>query len=265
MAKLCKTKNDLEIKLSQYKRSRLKTVLLKILIMPVLPSITILYLKFVAGTVENFFFHALFFVVIVVMFGYIIHWNPFNLDKKEAEMINHGVQGERFLTTMLVKYLPKDYYVLRNIVISSPTSKAEIDIIVVGETGVFIVEIKNWVGEIKGDLYDQNWTQTKRRGYRYPKAYHSTLHNPVKQVKRQLRYLIDYLKNNSVNSWVEASVFFSSGTVFLEVTGESDVPIFSTQQQGVKNLVSYITSNDKSKIDANKIDKLVTLFVSNNQ
>ncbi len=265
MAKLCKTKNDLEIKLSQYKRSYLKTVLIKILIMPVLPSITILYMKLVAGTVENFFFHALFFVVIVVMFGYIIHWNPFNLDKKEAAMIKHGVQGERFLTDMLVKYLPKNYYVLRNIVISSPSSKAEIDIIVVGETGVFIIEIKNWIGEIKGDLYDQNWTQIKRRGYRYPKAYHSTLHNPVKQVKRQLRCMISYLNNNSISCWIEASVFFSSGMVSVEVTGESNVPIFSTQHQGVQNLVTLITTNNKSKIDTIKIDKIVTLFVSNNQ
>ena len=265
MAKLCKTKNDLEIKLSFYKRLRLKTVLIKILIMPVIPAIIILYLKLFAGTVENFFFHAIFFAIIVIIFTNIIHWNPFKIDKTEVEMIKHGVQGERFLTSMLVKYLPQNYYVLRNIVISSPSSKAEIDIIVVGETGVYIVEIKNWIGEIKGDVYDQNWTQIKRRGYRYPKAYVSSLHNPVKQVKRQLRCLIDYLKKNNINSWVEASVFFSSGMVSVEITGESNIPIFSTQQQGVKNLVTYLTTNDKAKIDANKIDKIVELFVSNNQ
>lgn len=71
----------------------------------------------------------------------------------------------------------------------------EIDNLVVTKGGIFIIETKNWKGEITGNLNDKNWTKTKK--YNYTKFTYDydiqSLENPIQENDRHL--------NNFSNIW----------------------------------------------------------------
>lgn len=80
----------------------------------------------------------------------------------EALLWTKGVEGERKAAAFLDPLLEAGYVVLYNRLI--PGQQGDIDAIVIGPTGVFVLEIKNWSGKVAvrndrvfvGD-YDRTW------------------------------------------------------------------------------------------------------------
>lgn len=54
----------------------------------------------------------------------------------------------------------------------------QIDRIIINKNGIFVIEDKDWVGEIYGFAEDDFWRQVKRKGNR---RYEKTHRNPIKQ------------------------------------------------------------------------------------
>lgn len=71
---------------------------------------------------------------------------------QQAERFEKGAAGERIVAELL-KQLPDDWFVLNDIHWPG-RSRANIDHVVIGPSGVFVIDAKNWSGAItiKGDV-----------------------------------------------------------------------------------------------------------------
>ncbi|PED29428.1 nuclease-related domain-containing protein [Bacillus cereus] len=71
-----------------------------------------------------------------------------------------GKAGEKLVKRILSKLDPKSYFVLHNVTVYTEYGDTtQIDHIVIAETGVFVVETKNYEGWIYGSEKAARWTQ----------------------------------------------------------------------------------------------------------
>lgn len=162
---------------------------------------------------------------------------------RRNEVIRTGIDGEN-ATAALIARLPKDYCGFQNVTVSYQGKTSEMDMVVAGPTGVFIIETKNHNGNIRGSYESAQWTQHKtgRAGGAYSKA----LYSPVKQVGTHVYRLAHYLRSHGCNVHVEAMVFFTNPLVTVRLTGTpGDVAVYAGQP-GAKRLTRKILSAPKT-------------------
>lgn len=70
-----------------------------------------------------------------------------------------GFMGEFWVKQELKKLPKKEYYILNNIMIKVNDETSQIDHIVISKFGIFVIEMKNYYGLIKGNEYNKNWQQ----------------------------------------------------------------------------------------------------------
>lgn len=150
-----------------------------------------------------------------------------------------GAQGEDATLKMLTK-LPDSYIILNQLLIPARGARSglsELDFVVVGPNGLFVVEVKNNNSRIVGSEEEREWTIHKvgRRG----NPYRSKMKNPVKQVKGQVWALSNLLKERRHKAWVEGVVFFSHPDSSVELHGDASVPLL--QHRG---LAEHILNHD---------------------
>lgn len=165
-----------------------------------------------------------------------------------------GVEGEDITADILRRSLSDKYTVFQNSVITLDGKSSEIDFIVVGENGVFVVETKRKNGRITGDYNKERWTQHKtgRRGTEYSSEFYS----PVKQVKTHIFRLAGYLKRNGIGVHIDGAVYFSNEEACLELSGSADkIPVFCRK----KALISFINNNE-NKIRPDTVEKINKLL-----
>ncbi|WP_246938522.1 nuclease-related domain-containing protein [Bacillus pinisoli] len=167
--------------------------------------------------------------------------------------INSGIEGEKTAINS-VSELPSGYTGISSVRVSYDGKDAELDLVVVGPNGVFIVETKNHNGEIAGNVDSSTWTQHKvgRKGGEYT----NTMKNPLKQVKRQVWILSNYLKDNGTRAWVEGCVFFSNPSVDVRLD-DFHAPVFNSKYQLNKFIENY---EPKKKIEQERINKILRLL-----
>jgi hypothetical protein len=151
----------------------------------------------------------------------------YNIAKKERD-------AEKIVQDYLRKNLTEDYKLFENI----STGFGDIDAIVVGPTGIFLIEIKSNSGVIASNeehkllIIDGD---TPHKNYR-------------EQVIKELTQLKKYLDNNtSLNCWINPVLVFPFGTVIKEVKLTSEFDKFSIPVLDLKNLLKYIYSNTQSQ------------------
>lgn len=116
-----------------------------------------------------------------------------------------GRMGERFATTIIQEILRADDALLTNVRISAEGKQTELDNIIINSNGVYIIEVKNWTGQLSGDEESYDWIQTKST---YGNVYQKEVKNPIGQVKREIYILSKLLKENGLDVWIEGYVFF---------------------------------------------------------
>lgn len=148
-----------------------------------------------------------------------------------------GTKGEEIALAILSQ-LPDYYYIFNDLKVPNSNSGkgfTAIDYVVVGKSGIYVVEVKNINGRIVGGENDSNWTVHKvgRKGG----AYSSSIRNPIKQVKGQVYALKQHLNAKGNNCWIQGVLLLTgqSGTNFSNT--QFSVPCFS---DGV--IRSYICS-----------------------
>ena len=132
--------------------------------------------------------------------------------------------------------------------------------IVVGPTGVFVIETKNIGGTIIGNYNDANWTQHKigRKGT----PYSNTFYSPVKQTGTQVYRLANYLKNNGISVYVNSIIYFSNPETTVDIEGsQTKAIIFSATSNSEYEICDYILNNPHS-ITTENINKIVALLNS---
>jgi hypothetical protein len=134
-----------------------------------------------------------------------------------------GALGEDY-TLSVLSSLPDSYTIFNQVDVPderSRTGKRELDFIVCGPNGVFVIESKNHKGSVTGNERDDKWTVHKVGRGGTP--YISSVRNPVRQVKSQVFVLNKFLQSKKLNPWITGIVSFSSNN---DTSGiESTVPI----------------------------------------
>lgn len=117
-----------------------------------------------------------------------------------------GRLGESFANTVIQEILRDDDVMLTNVRIMAEGKQAELDDLIINKRGVFIIEVKNYSGELFGEEEEDDWIKTKMTPG--GSLYQKTVRNPIRQVKRQIHVLSRFLKENNVHVWIDGYVFF---------------------------------------------------------
>ena len=103
-----------------------------------------------------------------------------------------GKEGELQAKKILNHYLNENDLLLNNVNISIHGRNTELDYVVINNNGIFIFEVKNFSGKLVGNEDDQYWNKCKISSGN--KEYIKEIRNPIKQLKREIYLLKEYLK-----------------------------------------------------------------------
>lgn len=112
-----------------------------------------------------------------------------------------------------LKELPETFHVFMNVSIGVRTN---LDAVVVGANGVFIVDVKTRSGKIEpmpGSDWIRHKVGSKGTPYRVP------MKNPLQQMKRDIRELQSYLASFGVRPWIDGSVYFTRAEFEEQIDG----------------------------------------------
>lgn len=174
----------------------------------------------------------------------------------KASFIALGVKGEE-ATSEILNHLPDDFTVIANLTISFEGNKSELDHIIIGPTGVFVIETKNLNGTIYGNEEEKDWEQHKigRKGGEYSKVFYS----PIKQVNTHVFRLSSYLKQQGAGSWVQGMVYFSNPQAEIYINSKN-VRVFD-YQGGKNQILAYIEGFDRETLSETKRKKIVSILM----
>lgn len=179
--------------------------------------------------------------LVLLMLGFLAGGLIGGLCKRKTDILYSGIVGENALSD-IVRALPDDYCGFQNLKVTYDGKTSELDMVVVGVTGVFIIETKNMGGTIIGDCNSTHWVQRKvgRGGTPYSKSFYS----PIKQVGTHVYRLAHYLRSNGINVHVNDIVYFSNPETALRLVGENKTPVFSCAMDGANEIRKYILNGE---------------------
>lgn len=162
--------NDLEESYKTYKSKSKRNLILLL--------ISLLLAPFTGGISFVFF----------IVFGFMLASSS-----QKANTISAGLKGER-KSSDLLEGLPDSYYIIPGPRIEVDGRESEMDHIILGPNGIFVMETKNHNGYIEGSESDRELAQHKvgRQGGKYS----NNFYNPIKQVNTHVYRLSQLLKNN---------------------------------------------------------------------
>ena len=164
-----------------------------------------------------------------------------------------GFQGEQ-ITIEALQNLSDSYYLINDV--NLPNGYGNIDHIVLGSNGIFIIETKNFEGEIRceGDI----WYQYKDT-WKIPEEHE--IKSPSKQVKGNALKLKQYIESKNIFSkslriWVEGIVVFTHDNVILHCDNPT-VPVFKVNQ-----LCNYIRNKEsRIKFSSQELEKVAKILL----
>ncbi len=125
----------------------------------------------------NFFIISLFVGLIVLIVWTIKRNRDSQSSKTRSQRL--GDAGESLVNDYLYRF--KDSYVINNFIIKDGKSTAQIDHIFISKKGIFVIETKNYSGNLYGSQDQREWTQVLAYGHTKNKHYNPYMQN-VKHV-----------------------------------------------------------------------------------
>ena len=169
--------------------------------------------------------------------------------KKDANTI--GKNGETKIVNLLMNQsLPGYYKILRNIYLMREDGfRSEIDVLLIHETGFYIIESKNVSGNIYGSSNDKTWTvKFYRSDHTYPIA------NPVRQNFGHIMFLKNMLHLTN-DSYFKSYAVFSDHCILSKINLRSDDKTIVIQQhQLVDTLTKEINTATYKPFSKDKVD-----------
>lgn len=187
---------------------------------------------------------------------------PFlNILMGKRKALRSGLRGEDDTQNLLAS-LPEDYYVLGDLQLQVGSERSQVDHVVVGPTGVFVIESKNHNGYIEGNENDHDVIQHKtgRKGGQYKKK----MYNPVKQVGTHVYRVSEVFRREQIPVWVRGLVFFSNPAAKINIRTEK-IPVFSMEDQG-SSLLHFLRAKKQEKLlNDSEIQYIVQSILKYNQ
>lgn len=160
-----------------------------------------------------------------------------------------GDYGERYAAQEIRSVLREDDRLFSNVTIEYDGKLAELDNVIVNKYGVFIIEVKNYSGEIIGCEDDFEWQKYKTTDAGI--TYEKTVKNPIRQVKRQIYILARYLECNGARVWVKGYAILLQG----------NSPVDSNQLLNSRDEIDLaIHSRDRTMLSVAEIERISKLL-----
>lgn len=160
-----------------------------------------------------------------------------------------GRYAEELVANILKQSLKDDDYLFTNIEIEFDGRPAELDFVVVNKCGVFIFEVKNYKGELHGTEDDYEWYKEKRTIEN--NTYAKMVKNPIKQVKRQVYLLANYLDYYGKKVWVDGYAILLHGNSPVK----SDMVISS-----IDEFNNVIHTHRKNRLTQKDVEDIVNIL-----
>lgn len=163
---------------------------------------------------------------------------------RKYRIFRGGWEGEKQVVKLLTDKLNDDYYILNDLYLLN--GGGDIDHIILGHNGVFVLETKNWSGRIScnGD----QWQRTGKRNFSG---------SPSRQVKRnvaKIKQIIDNSQNlRSLGIWVEGIVVLTNNHATLHLNNPT-VSILKLPQVP-SHIVAFRSSRSLSREQLEVIGK----------
>lgn len=144
----------------------------------------------------------------LVPIGILLIWGMMLLN--HLEILRFGMQGEKEVLDLLDR-LPGSYKVLSDVHIVDGDKSSQIDFVIVGKNGVFIMESKHIKGVITGKE-DDNYIQrikTSKSGDKYYKK----VFNPVRQISGHKIGMDVFLKKKGIRATAFPILYFSNDCI----------------------------------------------------
>ena len=178
--------------------------------------------------------------------------------KQKADALASGLQGEAATAEIFTALPATEYCGFQNITISFDGKQSELDTVIVGPKGVFIIETKNMGGTIVGNYDNPQWVQKKvgQQGTPYSKNFYS----PIKQVGTHTYRLAGFLRENGINVHVNNMVYFSNPDAVIQLLGDrANTPVYSALANSSSELLMEILDRDDC-IDEPTLIKIINLL-----
>lgn len=136
-----------------------------------------------------------------------------------------------------------NYKVVRNLYIPVGDTYTEIDAVLIGVNGIYIIEAKNYNAMIKGSVTDRQWTAIYPNGQKY------TLYNPIKQNESHANALYYNLRIKGT----PLVVFSDSAKLQLRERNVQDITVLS--------YLGAVITKGQSKLTSKEVDALYRVLV----
>ncbi len=163
-----------------------------------------------------------------------IGWVIYKKSRKNIDACRKGITGEQTVINTL-KNLDDSFYLINDITLQQPYGN--IDHILLGPNGIFVIETKNYKGNIECNGDEWHRSYESRKG---PKDF--TMNSPSKQVKRNAVGLRNFLSNaadimkNKPYLFINGILVFTDPDINLKLNNPT-VPVLE-----VGGLYDYINS-----------------------
>ncbi len=174
------------------------------------------------------------------------------LFSKDARNCNKGRRGEDTIVDVL-KRLDDSHYLINGVIL--PSSRGNVDHVLLTPKGIFAIETKHWEGEIV--CHGDEWLRRYRKGLFSAKDFDAG--SPSKQVKMNAinlsRLIESRLFHNTFRMWVDGLVVFTNPRVRLKLH-EPSVTVLRAE-----DLCDYVINIEKmielSKRDLESIGRFL--------
>ena len=163
---------------------------------------------------------------------------------RKYRIYNGGWEGEKRVIKLLNSKLNDDYYLINDLYLGD--GGGDMDHVVLGPNGVFVLETKNWSGNItcNGD----EWQRLGKRNFSA---------SPSRQVKKnvaKIKHIIDNSQTlRPLGIWVECIVVFTNNHASLHLNNPT-VPILKLLQLP-NHITTHRSSNNYSRQQLEAIGK----------
>jgi len=134
-------------------------------------------------------------------------------NENKADTLKAGIDGEE-KTLRILDDLPDVYTIFLNFQFVIDGRRWELDHLIVGPNGIFIVETKNYKGVLRGNIADQQLEKEKS-------GHTSLMKNPVLQVEREVYLLRKALTAYHCEHFLQGILYFADPDFSWEVVGEN--------------------------------------------
>jgi len=168
-----------------------------------------------------------------------------------------GLSGERHVERVLARELPNDFALINGLTL--PRGAGDIDHLVVGPTGIFLLETKTMAGQV-ACAPDGTWHRT--RTGRLGKPYAAYIGDPASQVQRNIFAVRQALRRHLVDSmrasppWIEGLVVFAHPKTELQAD-KSRVPAVMVDDATLR----ICTHTPRRRLQPQEVDAIVAALL----